>query len=429
MPESKMTNYRWMVVTLLFCATTINYIDRSVMGQLEPTIAGDLGWTNTTYGVINGVFQACYAFGLLLFGWIVHKVGTKKAYIISIITWSLSAMAHSLVRTTGGFIIVRSTLGIGEGGNFPTAIKVCAEWFPKKERALATGIFNSGANIGAVIVPIMIPIILSLYGWRASFLFTGILSLTWLAFWWARYEIPSRKKGLSKAEFDHIHSDNDDVATVNEKPLSWGKLIRIRQTWAFIVGKFLTDPIWWFFLFWLPPYFKDTFSLDLHKPGWPLVIVYSSSTIGSIGGGFLSSWLIRKGWPVNRARRMAMLLFACCVVPIVSVRYFSSIWPVVALISLAAAAHQAWSANIFTTVGDMFPKRAVSSVVGIGGMFGSVGGIFFQPLVGWILDYFKREQHISLGYNLIFIICGSAYLLAWIIMGLLAPGMKSAELD
>ncbi len=428
MPKSETGNYRWMVVTFLFFATTINYIDRSVMGVLEPTIAGDLHWTNTTYGVINGIFQACYALGLLLFGWIVHKLGTKKAYIISIITWSLSAMAHSLVRTTGGFIAVRSALGIGEGGNFPTAIKVCAEWFPKRERALATGIFNSGANIGAVVVPIVIPFILTLYGWRASFLFTGILSLTWLFFWWTRYEIPTRKKGLSQAEFDHIHSDNEDVATVNEQPLSWGKLIRVRQTWAFIVGKFLTDPIWWFFLFWLPPYFKDTFSLDLHKPGWPLVIVYSSSTIGSIGGGLLSSWLIRKGWAVNRARRSAMLLFACCVVPIVSVRYFSGIWTVVALISLAAAAHQAWSANIFTTASDMFPKRAVSSVVGIGGMFGSVGGIFFQPLVGWILDFFKRQQNISLGYNLIFIICGSAYLLAWIVMGLLAPGMKAAKL-
>jgi ACS family hexuronate transporter-like MFS transporter len=428
MSNSPIGWYRWTIVGLLFAATTINYIDRQVIGLLKPTLTTVFGWDNTTFGTINGIFQFFYAFGLLAFGRIVDRVGTKLGYTISIIIWSIFAMAHALARSTFGFTIARSGLGLGESGNFPSAIKTVAEWFPKKERALATGIFNSGANIGAVVAPIMVPLLLASCGWQMAFIITGSLGFIWLIFWWFIYEIPSRKKGLSKTEFDYIHSDEEATAPAGSK-VSWGKLLRVRQTWAFVFGKFFTDPIWWFFLFWLPGYFSDTFKLDLSKPGWPLVIVYSCTTVGSIGGGYLSGYLIKKGWPVYKARKTVMFIFALCVVPIITARYFSSLWVIVGLISLAAAAHQAWSANIFTTASDMFPRRAVSSIIGIGGMAGSVGGIIFQPLVGWLLDYFTRQGDKAMGYNLIFLICGLAYLVAWIIMHFFAPKMTRVELD
>jgi MFS transporter, ACS family, hexuronate transporter len=428
MSNSPIGRYRWTIVGLLFAATTINYIDRQVIGLLKPTLTTVFGWDNTTFGTINGIFQFFYAFGLLAFGRIVDRVGTKLGYTISIIIWSIFAMAHALARSTFGFTIARSGLGLGESGNFPSAIKTVAEWFPKKERALATGLFNSGANIGAVVAPIMVPLLLASCGWQMAFIITGSLGFIWLIFWWFIYEIPSRKKGLSKTEFDYIHSDEEATAPAGSK-VSWGKLLRVRQTWAFVFGKFFTDPIWWFFLFWLPGYFSDTFKLDLSKPGWPLVIVYSCTTVGSIGGGYLSGYLIKKGWPVYKARKTVMFIFALCVVPIITARYFSSLWVIVGLISLAAAAHQAWSANIFTTASDMFPRRAVSSIIGIGGMAGSVGGIIFQPLVGWLLDYFTRQGDKALGYNLIFLICGLAYLVAWLIMHFFAPRMTRVELD
>ena len=428
MTESAIGRYRWTIVGLLFAATTINYIDRQVIGLLKPTLTTVFGWDNTTFGTINGIFQFFYAFGLLAFGRIVDRVGTKLGYTISIIIWSVFAMAHALARSTFGFTIARSGLGLGESGNFPSAIKTVAEWFPKKERALATGIFNSGANIGAVVAPIMVPLLLASCGWQMAFIITGSLGFIWLIFWWFIYEIPFRKKGLSKTEFDYIHSDEEATTPAGSK-VSWGKLLRVRQTWAFVFGKFFTDPIWWFFLFWLPGYFSDTFKLDLSKPGWPLVIVYSCTTVGSIGGGYLSGYLIKKGWPVYKARKTVMFIFALCVVPIITARYFSSLWIIVGLISLAAAAHQAWSANIFTTASDMFPRKAVSSITGIGGMAGSVGGIIFQPLVGWLLDYFTRQGDKALGYNLIFLICGLSYLVAWLIMHFFAPRMTRVELD
>ena len=419
--------YRWTICALLFFATTINYVDRQVIGMLKKVLTDEFHWDNTTYGTINGIFQFFYAFGLLAFGRLVDRVGTKVGYTVSITIWSIFAMAHALAGSTLGFIIARSGLGIGESGNFPSAIKSVAEWFPKKERALATGIFNSGANIGAVVAPIMVPLLLANFGWKAAFVVTGAIGFVWLIFWLALYEIPSRKKGLSKAEFDYIHSDEEAMAP--GPSISWGRMLKVRQTWAFVFGKFLTDPIWWFFLFWLPGYFSDTFKLDLQKPGWPLVIVYSCTTVGSIGGGYLSGHLIRKGWPVYKARKTVMLFFAFCVVPVIFARYFSDMWIIVALISLAAAAHQAWSANIFTTASDMFPRRAVSSVVGIGGMAGSVGGIIFQPLVGRILDYFTKTGNKTVGYNIIFLICGLAYLVAWVVMHLFAPKQTRVQLD
>jgi MFS transporter, ACS family, hexuronate transporter len=428
MSNSAIGRYRWTIVALLFAATTINYIDRNVIGYLKDALTHEFHWDDTTYGTINGIFQFFYAFGLLAFGWVIDRLGTKVGYTISIVVWSLFAMVHSLARNTLSFTIARAGLGLGESGNFPAAIKAVAEWFPKKERALATGIFNSGANIGAVLVPIGIPLILRYYGWHLAFIITGSLGFIWLIFWWTTYEIPSRKKRLSRPEYDYIHSDDEQAAVAGTR-VPWGRLLLIRQTWAFVFGKFFTDPIWWFFLFWLPDYFHNAFGMDLKTPGWPLIIIYSCTTIGSIGGGYLSGYLIRKGWPIYRARKTCMLFFALCVVPIFTIRYFDNIWIIVALISLAASAHQAWSANIFTTASDMFPRRAVSSVTGIGGMAGSVGGIIFQPLVGWILDYFSRRNHLTLGYNLIFSICGVSYLIAWLFMHFFAPKMTRVQLD
>lgn len=425
--QDKAGNYRWVVVALLFFATTINYLDRQVIGLLKPSLEVEFGWTETDYSRIVMAFSAAYALGLLLFGRIIDKIGTRLGYAISIVAWSIAAMLHAAAKTTFGFGVARAALGLGEAGNFPAAIKAVAEWFPKKERALATGIFNSGANVGAVLAPIMVPAILGAYGWEEAFIITGAIGFVWLIFWWIFYEIPSRQKRLSKAEYDFIHSDDETATAEPTATISWGSLLKVRQTWAFVVGKLLTDPIWWFFLFWLPSYFATTFSIDLKKPSLHLVIVYTATTIGSIGGGYLSSYLIKKGWPVFKARKFAMLIFALAVVPIMTARFATNIWVAVGLISLAAAAHQAWSANIFTIASDMFPKRAVSSVVGIGGMAGSVGGILFPILIGSILDAYKIAGNIVGGYNLIFTICGFAYLLAWFFMHLMTPKMKEVR--
>lgn len=426
--NQKMGKYRWTVVALLFFATTINYLDRQVIGLLKPTLEQAFAWTETDYGHIVMAFSAAYAIGLLFFGRIIDKIGVKTGYIISIIAWSVAAIGHAFVKSTFGFGVARAALGLGESGNFPTAIKAVAEWFPKKERALATGIFNSGANIGAVVAPIMVPWILGIWGWEMAFIITGAIGFIWLIFWWIFYEIPSRQKRLSPAELDYIHSDADETVEENEKPVKWLKLFGIRQTWAFFFGKLLTDPIWWFFLFWLPSYFSSTFQIDLKKPSLELAIVYTATTIGSIGGGYLSGYFIKMGWPVFRARKIAMLIFALCVVPIVLAKYATNLWVAVGLISLAAAAHQAWSANIFTTASDMFPKKAVSSIVGIGGMAGAVGGILFPMLVGYLLDSYKTAGDITAGYNVLFVICGCAYLLAWAVMHFITPRMEKVKL-
>lgn len=422
-----MTNYRWRIVALMFFATTINYLDRQVIGLLKPTLEAEFHWTETDYSRIVMAFQAAYAFSLLAFGAIIDRIGTKLGYTISIIVWSIAAMLHAVAKSTAGFALMRALLGLGEAGNFPVAIKATAEWFPKKERALATGIFNSGANIGAVVAPIMVPWILGVYGWEMAFILTGAVGFIWLIFWIIYYEIPARQKRINKAEFDYIHSDNEESET-DEKPVKWLDLFKIRQTWAFVFGKMLTDPIWWFFLFWLPSYFAETFHLDLSKPSLELVIVYTATTIGSIGGGYLSGYFIKKGMPIFRARKTSMFIFAIIVMPIMLAQYTTNIWQAVVLISLAAAAHQAWSANIFTTASDMFPKKAVSSIVGIGGMAGSVGGIMFPMLVGYLLDTYKAAGNIGAGYNIIFIVCGFAYLVAWLVMHFFAPKMEKVNL-
>jgi MFS transporter, ACS family, aldohexuronate transporter len=426
MHQNAIGKYRWVIVVLLFFATSINYVDRQVIGLLKPVLEKDLHWSEKDYGYIVMAFQTAYALGLLFFGGLIDRIGTKLGYTFSVIFWSIAAMLHAAAKTTFGFGVARTALGIGESGNFPAAIKTITEWFPKKERAFATGLFNSGTNIGAVIAPIMVPLILAAYGWREAFIITGALGLIWLIFWGIFYDSPAKQKRLGAAEYNYIHSD-DEINSSSSPQFFWIKLFRYRQTWVFFAGKFLTDPIWWFFLLWLPDYFSGTFHLDLKKPGWPLVIVYTTTSIGSIFGGYLSSYFIEKGWSAYRARKTAMFIFALCVLPVMTAQYASNMWTVVALISLAAASHQAWSANIFTTASDIFPKKAVSSIIGIGGMAGAVGGILFPLIVGNILQYFKNAGNKTAGYNIIFIICGCAYLFAWIVMHFLTPEVKEVK--
>lgn len=424
MPAKTTGNYRWVVVTLLFFATTINYIDRQVIGYLKDTLEKEFSWTEKTYGDIVAVFQFMYAVGLLLFGWVVDRLGSKRGYTIAVIVWSIAAAAHGFVKSTAGFITARLGLGIGESGNFPSAIKAVTEWFPKRGRAFATGIFNAGTNIGAVIVPLLVPWLLSIpgYSWHQVFIITGSLGLVWLVFWLLLYNTPEKHKNTSPQELAYINSDEPEQLSAKDRvKIPWVKLFNYRQTWCFVVGKFMTDPIWWFFLFWLPDYFHGTFNLDLKHPGWPLVVVYSIVTVGSVGGGYLSSWFIHHGRTPYKARKTTMLIAAICVVPILTAQFVTNMWAAVALISLAAAAHQAWSTNIYTTASDVFPKKTVSSVIGIGGMAGAFGGILFPLLVGSILEHFKEAGNKTAGYNIIFIICGTAYLVAWFIMHLLMP--------
>ncbi|MCJ8164972.1 MFS transporter [Pontibacter sp. E15-1] len=425
---AKVGNYRWVICALLFFATTINYIDRQVIGLLKPTLEAEFNWSELDYGYIIMFFSASYALGYIVFGSIIDKIGTKLGYSISVTVWSVAAMLHAAVRTTMGFGLVRGLLGLAESGNFPAAVKAVAEWFPKKERALATGIFNSGTSIGAVAAPLLVPWILGAYGWHEAFLITGALGFVWLIFWWLLYEVPSRHKKLTAEEYAFIHIDNEPALTETSGSIKWSKLLRIRQTWVFIIGKVLTDPIWWFFLFWLPSYFATTFNLDLTKPSLPLAVVYTATTFGSIGGGYLSSALIKRGWPVLKARKTTLLIVALVVLPIMTARYATDIWTAVAIISLAAAAHQAWSTNIFTIVSDIVPKKAVSSVVGIGGMTGSIASTLFPLLVGTLLQYYESAGNIGAGYNILFIICGFAYILAWAIIHLLTRRMKPVEL-
>ncbi|MBE9462529.1 MFS transporter [Dyadobacter subterraneus] len=427
MEKTKIGNYRWVICALLFFATTINYVDRQILGYLKPTLELEFNWSETDYANIVTVFAGCYALGYIIFGNIIDKVGSKLGYSISIIIWSIAAIAHAFVRSTFGFGAARAVLGLGEAGNFPAAVKAVAEWFPKKERALATGIFNSGTSIGAVAAPIVVPWLLGSYGWQQAFIITGALGFIWLIFWWLLYEIPSRHKKLKPEEFEYIHSDNEVVNEETTKPIKWTSLLKLKQTWVFIIGKFLTDPIWWFFLFWLPSYFATTFSLDLKKPSIHLVVVYTATTFGSIGGGYLSSYLIKKGWAPLKARKITLLIVAFAVMPILFAQYATDIWVAVGIISVAAAAHQAWSSNIFTIVSDLFPKRAVSSVVGMGGFVGSLGSTLFPLLVGALLDYYKAAGNIGAGYNILFIICGCTYFVAWSAIQLLTAKMTPVE--
>ncbi|PPL03672.1 MFS transporter [Parapedobacter indicus] len=408
-------NYRWLIVGLLFVATTINYLDRQVIGLLKPSLEAEFGWTETDFAHIVMAFTAAYAVGLLLFGRVIDWVGTKWGYTISVAIWSIAGMLHAIARNVGGFMAARIGLGIGEAGNFPAAVKAVSEWFPNKERALATGIFNAGTSIGVVTALFLTPWILSHYRWQEVFWITGALGIIWLLFWWWLYDIPVRQKRVTEQELSFIQAGQDSTRP-HETPVSWIKLFSFPQTWAVIVGKLFIDPIYWFFLFWLPSYFSSTFALDLTKPSPELMVIYGATTIGSIGGGYLSSLLVKRGWTVLKARKTALLIFGVLEISIILAQFASSVWMAVALISLAVAVHQAWATNIFTLASDLFPKTMVSSVVGISGMAGAIGGILFPMLVGYLLDSYKLHDNLTGGYNLLFTICGCTYLFVlWMI--------------
>lgn len=425
----KTGNYRWFICGLLFFATTINYIDRQIIGFLKPVLEVEFNWTETDYGRIVMVFSACYALGFLVFGNFIDRLGSKIGYAISVTIWSIAAILHAAAKSTFGFGLFRGLLGVSEAGNFPAAVKVIAEWFPQKERGVATGIFNSGTSIGPIIAPILIPWLLASFGWKEAFVITGALGFVWLAVWWIYYEIPEKQKRLSAAEFNYIHSDvkTGENSRPDAKKIKWSRLLTLKQTWVFIVGKLFTDPIWWFFLFWLPSYFASTFDLDLKKPSLHLAVVYTLTTFGSIAGGYLSSYLLKKGWPALKARKLVLLIVSILVLPILLARYATDIWVVVFIIAIVAAAHQAWSTNMLTVVSDIIPKESVSSVVGIGGMAGSLGSTFFPLLVGALLDHYKLMGNIGAGYNILFTICGLSYFVAWTIIHLLTRRMKPVE--
>lgn len=423
------TNLRWWMLSLIFLATTINYLDRQVMGLLKPTLETEFHWDEKDYSYIVMAFTATYALGYLAMGRFIDRVGTKIGYAVSLVVWSLASIGHGFVKSTVGFIVARMSLGLSEAGNFPAAIKSVAEWFPKKERALATGIFNSGATVGAILAPVLVPFILGHYGWQQTFVWIGALGLLWIILWWKFYYTPEKSKLVSREELQYIKSDQQTPSESQEKiPLS--ELLKYRVTWSFAIGKIMTDPIWYFFMFWLPAYFSDVFKMDLTKPSIPLIVIYSGTTIGSIGGGYLSSFLIKKGWAIGRARSIVMLLFALMVVPVMFSKYVENMWIITIVIALATAAHQGWGANLMTTVGDRLPNSHVSSVIGFGGMLGSAAGIIFPLFIGVVLDTFKKSGNINGGYNIIFFIAGISYIAAWLIIKMInrkSSGEKLSE--
>lgn len=403
---------------LLFTATTINYIDRQIIGLLKPLLEKEFNWSETDFSRIVMAFQAAYAVGLLGFGWFVDKVGTRLGYALSVVWWSVAGMLHALARSAFGFGLARVALGLGEAGNYPAAVKTVAEWFPKNERALATGLFNAGTSLGVVAALLLTPFVLTRYGWQGVFVVTGALGFIWLVFWWVFYEIPAKQKRLTADEHAYITA-GQEVVSAKKTPVRWFKLFTLPQTWALITGKGLIDPIYWFFLFWLPSFFYSKFSLDLKKPSFELMLIYAATTVGSIAGGYLSSWLIKRGWPTLKARRAVLLAFAVLELSVISVQFADNVWVAVGLLSLAVALHQAWATNVFTLASDLFPKQAVSSAAGIAGMAGAVGGILFPMLVGGLLDRYKAAGNLTGGYNVLFTVCGCTYLVAWgIIYGL-----------
>jgi ACS family hexuronate transporter-like MFS transporter len=417
-PQKAGGNVRWVICALLFFATTINYIDRQVIGILKPTLQGELGWSEVDYGMIVFWFQAAYAIGLLACGPIIDKIGSKMGYAAAITVWSLAALFHAFVRSPGGFSVARFALGLGESANFPAAIKSVAEWFPKKERALAAGILNAGANVGAIATPIVVPIITLAYGWRAAFIVTGMLGFVWLAAWLIFYRAPEHHPRVTAQELAYIRADQDNDA--GTAPIPWRRLFRYRGTWAFVVAKFLTDPVWYLFLFWLPDFFAKRHGLDLKTFGPPLIAVYLLADVGSIGGGWLSSALIKRGYSVNAGRKLALLASAILVLPIMLASTVSSLFAAVAIIGVAAAAHQGWSSNLYTMVSDTFPKSSVASVMGIGGAAGAVGGMIMARYVGHVLETVGT-------YVPVFIWAGIAYFVALAIVHLLLQNLEDAK--
>ncbi|HEX3643978.1 MAG TPA: MFS transporter [Vicinamibacterales bacterium] len=434
-PAGRIGKFRWTICGLLFLAATINYVDRQVIGILKPTLQAQFGWTEIDYGDIVFAFQMAYAIGYLYAGRVMDRLGIKRGFALALTAWSLAAISAAAVPRFGpaaavllgsvgltysasvaGFIVVRFVLGLGESGNFPAAIKTVAEWFPQRERAFATGLFNAGTNIGAVVTPMTVPFITARFGWTWSFVLTGVLGFAWLVAWLVIYEKPDRHPRLKGPERAFICSD--PVAPATHMP--WVSLMGYRQTWSFATAKFLTDPIWWMYLFWLPDFFSRNYGLSLLELGPPIIVIYVVADVGSVGGGWLSSMLIRRGWSVNAARKTAMLICAVAVIPIVAAASVKNMWAAVALISLATAAHQGWSANLFTLASDMFPRQAVGSVVGLGGFAGAVGGMLIAKVTGYVLQ-------MTGSYTTVLLIAGGAYLVALAIVQILTPRLEMAR--
>nr|WP_225551842.1 MFS transporter [Sphingobacterium bovistauri] len=447
--------YRWTICALLFFATTINYLDRQVLSLLHPTLEEEFGWSKSDYANITAAFQFSYAIAMLFAGRFIDKLGTKKGFAWAIVIWSLAAILHAYAFQVGefsvtilgvlgitglsvsvvGFMVSRVLLGFGESGNFPAAIKTTAEYFPKKERALATGIFNSGSNVGAILAPLTVPWMAVTWGWQSAFWVVGAVGFIWLIFWFIFYDVPSKQKRLSATELEYINSDSVlpvEDASGNEikHNIPWYKLLSFNQTWAFVIGKFMTDGVWWFFLFWLPSFLKDQYAMTGTEIMLPLAVLYSMTMVGSIGGGWFPMYYINKGYNAYDGRMKAMMIIALFPLVVLLAQPFGDIsfWVPVILIGIGASAHQAWSANIFTTVSDMFPKSTVASVTGIGGMAGGIGGVVMSKLGGYLFDKYDTLGNIQTGYTIMFSICAVAYIVAWFIMKALVPKMKVVEL-
>jgi MFS transporter, ACS family, hexuronate transporter len=410
-------HFRWVICTLLLIGVTKNYMDRQVLGVLKTTLQHDLGWNEIDYSNLVLAFQAAYAIGMVVVGRIIDRLGTRLGYALSMVFWSLASVAHAACSSFLSFVVVRSVLGLGESGVFPASIKTVAEWFPQKERALATGIFNAGSNVGAIVTPLIVPWITIRYGWRMAFVATGSVGFFWLVFWLWLYRQPEEHPRLSKAELQYIVSDRPKTPP----RIKWARLVSYPQTWAFVIGKFMTDPVWWFLLFWIPDFLQRNHGLKLMQIGLPIMVIYVLADIGSVVGGWLSSSMIHQGKSVNVSRKTAMLACAVSVVPIIFAYRIESLWGAVLLIGLAAAAHQGFSANLFSLSSDIFPAQAVGSVVGIGGMAGAIGGMLMAEIVGYVLQW-------TGSYTIPFLIAGSAYLVALAIIHAITPRLEPADI-
>ena len=443
--QSVVGRYRWTICALLFFATTINYLDRQVLSLLAPVLTEQFNWSNTDYANITATFQFVYAISMLFAGRVIDRMGTKRAYVLAIVIWSLGAIGHAYAIGIGeavntvftsiglavvpvsvaGFMIGRAVLAVGEAGNFPAAIKATAEYFPKRERSFATGIFNSGANVGAILAPLTVPLIAAHWGWQSAFIVIGGIGFLWMGLWIWLYDAPEQQPRLKAAELAYINSDAGVTVAPTGTPVkgSWFKLLGYRQTWAFAFGKFMTDGVWWFFLFWLPKYMSAQYGMSATDMIIPLAVLYSMTMVGSIGGGWLPTWFLNRGADIYHGRMKAMLVIALCplVVLLAQPLGYLGFWVPVILIGIGASAHQAWSANLFTTVSDMFPKHSVGSVVGIGGMAGGLGGVLLTKLGGWLFDYYGALGQLQTGYMIMFSICAVAYLVAWTVMKMLVP--------
>lgn len=429
--NNKIGKYRWTICSLIFFATTINYLDRQVISLLKPVLEKEFSWSESDYSNIVMAFQFAYAIGMLGAGRLIDKIGSKLGYAITLTLWSIASILHAFATGVWSFAAYRGFLGVTEAGNFPAAFKAVAEWFPRKERALAAGIFNSGTNVGAILAPILVPWLTMQYSWKIAFIAIGTFGFLWLIFWFIYYEVPEKQKRLSEAELNYIHSDKEESESAEQEPkISWGRLLTFKQTWAFIAGKFMTDGIWWFLLFWLPAFLAAQYHLTGMQVSLPIAFVYTLAGVASVIGGWLPMYFVRRGYTVIKARKTSMLIYAFCPLLIIGAQYAGGyhMWYAIIIIGIAASAHQAWSANLFTTVSDMFPKSYVASVVGIGGMAGGIGGMLISKLAGLLFDHYKDLGHIETGYFIMFLFCGLGYLIAWMIMFIvLVPRMEKVK--